>query len=176
LLRSTSELENQLIVNNKIEADVEEQEAYVSGRKREIEETVRETIHLKKLHEVAAANNAELDEQRAVAENKKDDLMRKIRVLRDVESVVRRREIEAEDKQIASLKIEAEVVKKKYSKGDKANRALYNLINFNIATRRNLCVELKTYEDESQQQKEEIRLILQEKDRYEHDVEVANQK
>lgn len=176
LLRSTSELENQIALNTKIEIEVEEQQTYVGGRRKEIEQSMRETAQLKKLHEVAVATNVELDEERLTAENKREEYQRKIRLIRDVEIIALRREIESEDKQIASLKLELEVVRKKYGQGEKANRALFNLINLNIASRRNLCVELKAYEDESQQQKEEIRLILQEKDHFDHDVEVANQK
>lgn len=117
-----------------------------------------------------------MDDERGISENKKEEYIRKIRLISDVEIIAVRRDIEIQDKQIASLKIEFEVVRKKYAKGEKANRALYNLINFNIASRRNLSLELKSYEDESQQQKEDIRLILQEKDHFDHDVEIANQK
>ena len=176
LLKSTSELENQIALNGKIELEVEDQQNYVGGRRREIEQSMKETAQLKKLHEVAVLTNTELDEERGTCENKREEYMRKIRLIRDVETLAVRRDIESEDKQIQTLKMELEVVKKKYGKGEKANRALFNLINLNISSRRNLCVELKTYEDESQLQKEEIRLILQEKDAFDHDVEVANQK
>lgn len=176
MLRSTSELENQIQLNNKIQLEVDEQQRYVNGRKKEIDVVVKEMTQLKKLNEVAVITNSELEEARTVSENKKEEYMRKIRLIRDVEVVSVRREIDAQDKQIVSIKIELDVVKKKYGKGEKANRALYNLINFNIAARRNLYVELKTYEDESQRQKEDIRLILQEKDHFDHDVEIANQK
>ena len=165
LLRSTSELENQLVVNTKVESEVEEQRSYVNGRKKEIEQAYKETIQIKKLHDVALKANFELDEDRSAAENLKEEYMRKIRLMRDVEVLSIKREIEIEDKQIMNCKTELEVVRKKYTKGEKANRALYNLVNFNMVSKRNLFVELKTYEVESQQQKEEIRLILQEKDR-----------
>ena len=176
LLRSTSELENQIQLNNKIQAEVDEQQKYVSGRKKEIDQVVKETTQLKKLHDVAITANSELEDDRSGAENKKEEYMRKIRLIRDVETVAVRREIDVQEKQLSSAKIELEVVKKKYGKGEKANRALYNLINYNIATRRNLYLELKTYEDESQKQKEEIRVILLDKDHCDHEVEVANQK
>jgi head-tail adaptor len=176
LLRSTSELENQVQLNNKIQLEVDEQQKYINGRKKEIEVVLKETTQLKKLHEVAVTANSEIEEDKSGAENKKDDYMRKIRFLRDVEVVAMRREIDALDKQLNSVKLELDIVKKKYEKGEKANRALYNLINFNITTRRNLYIEQKSYEDESLNQKEQIRLILLEKDRIDSDVEMANQK
>ena len=176
LLRSTSELENQLVLNSKIESEVDEQRLYVNGRKKEIEQAYKETIQLKKIHDVALKTNSDADDDRSAAENLKEEYMRKIRVIRDVEVLALKREIAIEDKQIMNCKLELEVVRKKYTKGEKANRALHNLVNFNIASKRNLFLELKTYEDESQQQKEEIRLILQEKDHFDHEVEIANQK
>jgi hypothetical protein len=175
-LRSTSELENQVQLNNKIQLEVDEQQKYVNGRKKEIEVVLKETTQLKKLHEVAVTANSEIEVDKSGAENKKDDYMRKIRLLRDVEVVAMRREIDALDKQLNSVKLELDIVKKKYEKGEKANRALYNLINFNITTRRNLYIEQKSYEVESLNQKEQIRLILLEKDRFDNDVEMANQK
>lgn len=163
-------------LNNKIQLEVDEQQKHVNGRKKEIDVVMKETAQLKKLHEVAVTANSEVDVEKSGAENKKDDYMRKIRLLRDVEVVALRREIDALDKQLGTVKLELDIVKKKYEKGEKANRALYNLINFNISTRRNLFIEQKSYEDESLQQKEQIRLILQEKERFDRDVEIASQK
>jgi hypothetical protein len=175
-LRTTSELENQRVLNIKIESEVEEQTNLNTDIQKVVDESLKETNRTKVLHKLAQVTFQELDQEKITLESKKAEYVQRIKVIRDVELLVLRREIESADKTLISLKVELDVVKKRYGKGEKANKALYNLIHFNNVSTRNLSQELRQYEDESQQQKEEIRIILQEKDQFEHNVEIENQK
>jgi hypothetical protein len=176
LLKTTSELENQRVLNIKIESEVEEQASLNTDIQKVVDESLKETNRTKVLHKLAQVTFQELDQEKITLESKKAEYVQRIKVIRDVELLVLRREIESADKTLISLKVELDVVKKRYGKGEKANKALYNLIHFNNVSTRNLSQELRQYEDESQQQKEEIRIILQEKDQFEHNVEIENQK
>ena len=159
-----------------MQTDVEEQEQSVNYQMKEIDLAVEETIKLKKLYEVALAANLELEEEKSVADNKKEELMRSIQLLRDVEIIAAKREMDTQNNQLASIKIELEVLKKKYGKGDKASRALFNLTSLNHATKKNLNIELTNYRVESSQQKENIKQLLIARDDINAAVNTVNEK
>jgi hypothetical protein len=176
LQRLTLEFESQTSLNSKTESEVQEQRENNSNRKKDDDRIIKETNQLKKMHELALITLSELEQEKSAVQNQKEETQRKIHVIQDVEIMALKREMETQDKQISSLKSESDVVKKRYGKGEKANKALYNLINLNIVTRKNLYAEVTSYDVENRRQKEDIRVILQEKDHYDHDVEIANQR
>ena len=176
LLRSTTELEDQIQLSNKMQTEVEEQEQSVNNQMKEIDLAVEETTKSKKLYEVALAANLELEEEKSVADNMKEELMRSIQLLRDVEIIAVKREMDTQNNQLASIKIELEVLKKKYDKGEKASRALFNLTNLNHATTKNLNIELMNYRVESSQQKDDIKQLLIAKDDVDAAVNIFNEK
>ena len=176
LLRSTTELEEEIQLSNKMQTEVEEQEQSVNNQMKEIDLAVTETTKSKKLYEVALAANMELIEEESIAEIKKDEVTRSIQLLRDVEIIAVKREMDTQNNQLAAIRVELEVVKKKFGKGEKASRALFNLTNLNHANTKNLHIELMNYQVESSQQKDDIKQLLIAKDDIDTEVLLINQK
>ena len=172
----TGDCERQIHANKKLEAELAENRTYVTQRQKENEWLSKESEKIQQLQAIAEKSAEEIDSERQKYEGMRDDLMRKISLKRDVEIAALRKEIEGQDKQIAGLKSELDVVKKRYGKGEKATKALQSLIQLHAVGKKNLHVEVKILEDDSDKQKEEIRTILQEKDRLDRDVEVSNQR
>ena len=172
----TTECERQLHTNKKVAGELEENRKYVTERRKENDWLLKETDKVAKLREVADKTSEEIEAEKQGYETKRDELNRKVAVIRDVEIAVIRREIESQDKQLAALKSELDVVKKRYGKGEKATKALHSLIQLNVVGKKNLLVELKSLEDDCDRQKMDVRLILQEKDKLDMDVEVSNQR
>ena len=159
-----------------MQTEVEEQEQFVKNQMEEIDLAVTETIRSKKLYGVALAANSEQEEEKLIAEIKKDELMRSIQLLRDVEIIAVKREMDSQNNQLASIKIELEVIKKKYDRGEKASRALFNLTNLNHANTKNLHIELMNYRVESSQQKEDIKHLMLAKDDIDGEINIVNEK
>ena len=159
-----------------MQTEVEEQEQSVNNQMKEIDLAVTETTKSKKLYEVALAANMELEEEESIAEIEKDQVTRSIHLLRDVEIIAVKREMDTQNNELAAIRVELEVVKKRFSKGEKASRALFNLTNLNHANTKNLHIELMNYRVESSQQKDDIKQLLIAKDDIDMEVLIINQK
>jgi len=106
---------------------------------------------------------------------KVDQLTEKVQAIRDHDLVAMRKDIESVDKQASNARQELEIVRKKHLNSEKTARAMADLIQLNKNGKINLTLEIKLLTDEVQSQKNQIRQLLVEKEKFEHDAEVANQ-
>lgn len=127
------------------------------------------------LRDVAKVKCSEADEEKRLMEDKRDAINHQIQNLRSVDIVAVNKQIESAEGTLSTLRRELEVVRKNEAGSEKAARAMHDLLALNINGKKNLHMEQKTLEDEVNQQKEQIRILLQEKERYEHDAEIMNQ-
>lgn len=171
----TGELERQLNQNKKIEDELEEKKKEIQLKHIEVKRVKKEMTKLGQLKDIAKQKCAVIDEERQVIDQNIDELNRKIQQLRDVEIIAAKREVESVEKQISELRQQLDVVRKKHLGSDKSSKAIADLIQLNKNGKINLNVEIKVLKEEVQYQKNKIRELLIEKDKFEKDAESANQ-
>ena len=130
---------------------------------------------LNQLKDIARQKCDLVDQERKNVDQKIDELNRRIEQLRDVEVISARREVESVDKQLATLRQELVLVMKKNLGSEKTSQAMADLIQLNKNGKINLNLEIKLLKEEAEYQKNKIRELLIEKDKFEKDAESANQ-
>lgn len=171
----THKLEKQKNVNKKSEVDIEDRKKYIEERTGEVEVNTKEIVKQQKLSKLCKEKIATVDQEKMDIEAKKDDLERKFEEINRVEIVAVTRSIEHSVKQLAILKQDMEGIRKKVTNSEKAAKQMADFVLMNRNGKRNLGVEEKTLLDEVQLQKIQIKAMLEEKEKFEHDVENVNQ-
>ena len=171
----THKLEKHKNLNKKSEVEIEERKAYIEKREYENIQKTKEIKKVKKLTAMAEEKIREVDAEKVKVDERKAELERQIENVSRVEIVAVTRTIEAQVKQLAQIKNEMEVLRKKVSNSEKASKAMIDLIQMNINGKRNLMVEEKIILDEVAHQKKKILETIAEKEKFEHDVESVSQ-
>lgn len=175
LTDATIELEKQKSQNRKIEEDIQVKLKYIAEKEVDSEGYQKQIVKLQQLCEVARVKTIESDAERVGLEKKRNDLQDKLKGLRENDAVTVRKEIESVEKQLTSLRIESELIRKKQIGSERAARTMQDLIQINLNGKRNLSGEKKLLEEDIENQKDQIRLLLIEKERYEHEADITNQ-
>ena len=175
LAETTSELEKQKQISKKIQSEIDERKQYIDEKQVDVKLLTKEMKKIDKVKEVAAEKCIDADKERVVAETKRDEIEEKTEAIRRIDFINVRKEIESLEKQIAKVKAEMDIVRKKQVGSEKVSKQMADLIQLNINGKRNLNNEKKLIEEDIEEQKNQIRIVLLEKERYEHDVEVTNQ-
>lgn len=173
--QTSSELERTKTLCKKADAEIDERREQIAEREKDIVRDGKEIKKTTALCDLASAKCDEVDEEKRVAEAKRDALSEKILGIHTVDLVAIRRILESQDKQHASLKSELEIVRKKNTSSEKASRQMADLIMMNQNGVRNLLQERKLLEDDVEFSKKDTRLLLAEKERYEHETEMVSQ-
>jgi chromosome segregation ATPase len=171
----TFELEKCVAMNRGHENDILEREKYIEDRRKEVAAIDKDFNTISKLLEAARAKIAEVDEEKVVVEQTKEELQKKVDALRDDEAAECRRQSESLSKAINSLSKEIAVVSKKYTGSENATKAINDLIFSNNGALRNLAQEKRLLQQEVTFQQEKIQHLVQEKEKYEHTTELMNQ-
>ena len=174
--QKTRELEKERKGHLKYEGDVEEKDAYVKLREVEVKAVIKELKKLVLMKKAVVEKIGEAERDIVVAEQKRDKLTETIAQIESVEIRAARRDIEANQKIVAQLKRELEVLNKKYNSSEKQSKQFFDLIVMNQQGKKNLLVEKKTIEDEVKIEQDQIQVLIQEKEKYEHEGEIANQR
>ncbi len=127
------------------------------------------------MKEIVSKKCEEVNNDRVVQEEKRDNLLKEQNHISRVEIVAIRKLIETQDKQKAILKQELELVKKKQGSSERTEKTLSDLLQANINGKKNLTLERKLLEEDVEHQKDQIRMLLSEKERFEHEIEISNQ-
>jgi hypothetical protein len=120
-------------------------------------------------------NCSNCDEIKHNTELKIDSVNKQLQSIRNVYIISVRKETESLEKQESQLKQQLEIVRKKHFGSERTAKVMIDLIQININGKVNLSLEKRALEEDNEHQKNQIRLLLTEKDRFEHDSEVANQ-
>jgi len=171
----SNELEKQKSMNRACEAEIAEKKLHKSSREGEISSANKEIDKLTQLSAVAKQKLVEVDELKQQLDNKRDELQRNLDQSRDHDLKAIRKRNEMLSKQRAQLASELEVLRKKTLNTDQSQKALLDLTFMNQNTKRNLLLEKKLLSDEVAVQYNHIQVLLQEKERHEHDTEITNQ-
>ena len=171
----THKLEKRKSLNKKAEAEVAEREQYIEQREYENVQRTKEIRKVKKLTDMAEEKIREVDAEKIKVDERKVELEKSIETMARVETVAVTRAIEAQVKQLAQIKGEMEVLRKKVSNSEKASKSMYDLIQMNINGKRNLLVEESVLINEVAFQKKKILETIAEKEKFEHDVESVSQ-
>jgi chromosome segregation ATPase len=102
-------------------------------------------------------------------------LKQKIADILEVEMVSLSKDMDSQDKTASNLRQELDVLRKKAVGSERTTRAMTDLIQLNRNGKINLSVEIKVLEEEVTHSKNQIRALLMDKEKFEHDAEVANQ-
>lgn len=175
LTEITSELEKQKAINKKIKQENDEKLKYCEEKTIEIKSISKELQKVNQLREIALTKTNEIDNEKKEIEININNINRTITTIRDIEINNIRKELDSLDKQIIQLKSELDVIRKKHTGSEKVSKSLIDLIQLNKNGKINLSLEKKVLEEEAELQKAQIRNLLTEKERYEHDGEIANQ-
>ncbi len=171
-----NQLDKEKSAQFKVREEIEEVKKYNDLRGGEVKVVKKELKQIAKLKEVVNEKCDEAEKERVIAEAKREKLETSIDQLENVETKNLRKEIEGLNKVIAHHKRELDVLDKKYGGSEKATKALLDLIQMNQNGKKNLLVERKTLEDEVKSEQIQIEQLVKEKEKYEHEAELANQK
>lgn len=171
----TADLERQKSQNAAVEEDIAAKKTALDERRRDIDAFVKEMTKVSQLRDLAKAKCAEIDTEKNVTEEKRDALTKRIQQLSMLEVISLGKQIELADNQLGQHHRELEIIHKKQAGTERATRTMQDLLQLNINGKKNLSQEQKMLEDDVNLQKEQIRLLLAEKERYEHDAEIMNQ-
>ncbi|RYH22894.1 hypothetical protein EON65_18645 [archaeon] len=170
-----SHLEKQLELNQKAEDEIQERIKNTEELLKEAKLIEKDIMLKKQLKEAAAEKILEVDKQKLETESKIDALGKQIAAIRDVEIVQAIKERETVEKSMGQLKQELEILRKKHVGSERTTKAVNDLIVLNKNGKLNLHIELRVLEEEVSQHKNSIRTLLSEKEKFEHDAEIANQ-
>eukprot|EP00605_Chrysophyceae_sp_TOSAG23-4_P002386 GSChrysophyteH1.ASY1.ANO1.2642.1 assembled CDS len=154
----THQLDKQKSVNVKIEDDLVKRRDYIADKQFEADKHHKELTKYKKLTDMAVEKTKQIDNEKAQIEKKKDELEKTIEQLQKVDVISVTRAIEGQ-----------------VTNSEKASKNMADLILMNQNGKRNLSVEVTLLEAEIAQQRRQIKLMLTEKEKFEHDVENINQ-
>lgn len=171
----THALEKQKHANVKLEDDIIKRKDYNDDKQYDADKNHKEIVKVRKLIDLAAAKTVQVEQEKLQTEAKKEDLERQNEQLQRVDIVAVTRHIETQVKNISALKGELEIVRKKCTTSEKAAKNMADLIQANFNGKHNLTVECSLLEAEIGLQKRQITNMLQEKEKFEHDVEHINQ-
>ena len=171
----TSELERQKSMNRKLEEEIDEKTKALKEKSEDIDFYSKEITKFAQLRDVARSKCAEIDEEKHATEQKQDAINKQIQTLRSEDIIGCNRAIESCDVKISLCKRELEIVTKKEIGSERSTRAMAELIQLNVNGRKNLHMERKMLEEDVGHQKVQIRALLTEKERHEHDAEILNQ-
>jgi hypothetical protein len=171
----TNDLEKQKSLNASYQLDILSKKEYLLKKQGEMSELAKSLIAVRKLRDIASEKILEIDEMKNTYDLKKDTLQANLDYSRDHEMKRSKRENELLTKQRTKLLNELEILQKKSITCDKANKNIIDLIYLNKNTLRNLTVEKKLLIEEVSVQYRSLQLLLQEKEKHEHDTEITNQ-
>lgn len=171
----TSHLEKQLEANIKTEEEIAEKAAAIDQLALEAKKIEKEIALKRQLCEAAKKKCEEVDHSKHDTEGKLDVLNKAIGAIRDAEIAAAHRERETIEKQLAVLRQELDILRKKHVGSERTTKAVNDLIILNRNGKLNLGIEIRVLEEEVDQHKASIRLLLTEKEKFEHDAEVSNQ-
>lgn len=170
-----SELERQRHQNKKIDDENEDTERIIDGKIKENEQLMKELNTLNQLREAVNKKCSEVEDEKRSTEDRRDALNRQMSTNRNVESKSIRKEIDLQDKSIANLRQEGDILRKKFFGSDKSSRTIQDYLVFNSNGKRNLMNEQKILEEEVFHCKNQIGNLVAEKEKFEHEIEIANQ-
>lgn len=172
----TFELDKCMLNNKNHEVEIMDREKYIAERRKEIEFVNKEYKALVAVKAVADQKIAEIEIERLALEEKKEEIQKQVNGLREVDAKELRRQCEALSKAESSMLREIAVLKKKYVGSENAAKAVGELIFVNEGAMRNLAQEKRILQSDVTYQQEKIQHLMQEKEKYEHETEVTNQK
>lgn len=170
-----SELERQRHQNKKLDDENEDTERIIDGKIKENEQLMKELNTLNQLREAVNKKCSEVEDEKRSTEDRRDALNRQMSTNRNVESKSIRKEIDLQDKSIANLRQEGDILRKKFFGSDKSSRTIQDYLVFNSNGKRNLMNEQKILEEEVFHCKNQIGNLVAEKEKFEHEIEIANQ-
>ena len=175
LQETTAHLEKQNIANGKVREEIDERSAYIERINQDIKKVTKELAQVNQLRQVAAQKCLEVDAKKHAAEGAIEELQEKIATMREVDMLAVSKDIDSQDKQFSALRQELDILRKKTAGSERTARAMADLIQLNKNGKINLQLEVKVLEEEVTHSKNQIRVLLTEKEKFEHDAEVANQ-
>jgi chromosome segregation ATPase len=175
LQETTSHLEKQNAANAKLREEIEERISLTDALNADIKKVGKQLAQVNELRQVAIQKSIEVDAKKHSTEGALEELQRKIANIREVDILAVSKDMDAQDKQFTSLRLELDILRKKTAGTERTARAMADLIQLNKNGKLNLALEIKILEEEVTHSKNQIRLLLAEKEKFEHDAEVANQ-
>jgi chromosome segregation ATPase len=175
LQETTQHLEKQNAQNAKLKQEIEDRVRYIESVNADCKKLNKQLAQVNELRQAAIQKGLEIDAKKHSTESAMEELQRKIATLREVDMVAVGRDMDGQDKQFSALRQELDILRKKTTGSERTARAMADLIQLNKNGKLNLTLEIKILEEEVTHSKNQIRLLLAEKEKFEHDAEVANQ-
>jgi chromosome segregation ATPase len=127
----TSELEKQKHANEKLQEDIDEKKKAIAEKNKEIEWYNKEQNKIIEMKNIVAQKSEEVNAERIAAEEKRETLTKQQSHIARVEINSVRKQIETHDKQIAILKQELEMVKKRQGGSERNAKTVSDLLQAN---------------------------------------------
>lgn len=170
-----SDLEKCQQQNQKYQEEIAESTKAIETVEHEIKQLKKELKQFDEERTAIRTKIGEIEAQKHEMEKKIDQINKQILNIRDHEIGGVHKEMETLDKTMANLRQQLEILRKKHIGSEKTSKAMADLIILNSNGKLNLGMEIRILEEEVEHHKAQIRALLAEKEKYEHDAEVATQ-
>ena len=175
LQEATQNLEKQNQNNEKLQAEIDEKMQYIEKTNIDSKKLVKELSKVNQLKQLTQQNCLDIDAKKHSTENTIEEIQNKIATLREIDMHAVSKDIDNQDKQFTTLKQELDILRKKTTNSERTAKTMTDLMQLNKNGKLNLLLEIKILEEEVTHSKNQIKLLLTEKEKFEHDAEVANQ-
>lgn len=171
----TNDLEKYQTQNVKHQEEIDAANRAIESLEYEIKGLKKELKSVDESRAAVRVKITEVEAQKHDTEKKADHITKQIANIRDNEVAGVHKEMEMLDKTMANLRQQLDILRKKHIGSEKTMKAMNDLIILNRNGKLNLGLEIRILEEEVDHHKSQIRSLLTEKEKYEHDAEVANQ-
>lgn len=170
-----SDMEKCQLQNDKYQEEITELTRSIESIEFEMKQLKKELKVVDEERAVIKTKIGEIEVQKHEMEKKIDQINKQILNIRDHEISGVHKEMETLDKTMGNLRQQLEILRKKHTGSEKTAKAMADLIILNSNGKLNLGMEIRILEEEVEHHKAQIRALLAEKEKYEHDAEVATQ-
>ncbi|GMH54130.1 hypothetical protein TrRE_jg9596, partial [Triparma retinervis] len=172
----TEDLEVQIHLNDTIDKENASRLETLEDKGKEFNRLATESSKVQAAKKVTDGKIGELEKERMGYEKDRDELKLKIETLVGSDIKSARKQGEIAQKGIDEKKGQKEILTKRVGGEEKVTALIYDLSKVNENTTRNLKNEMSGYMATVKAQREKISQLVLERERHEHEVEVANGK
>lgn len=171
----TLELERVQAANEKLQEEIRQREKVIAAKTVEIASLDKEIEKVNGLKDIALRKLDEIEKEKHEIDAKKDALTKKIETTRDVDLNIVRKESEVHARQEGTLMKEIAIIKKKFEGSERSAKTMDDLLHVNRSAKRNLTLEKKALVESIETHQAQVQVLLNEKDKHEHEAEDTNQ-
>jgi hypothetical protein len=174
--RLTEQLESLMYLNENMEGENKAKRVDIALKEKTINSLKLEMLQKKKTKEVLLKKTSVVEKQRESCEQARDELQARITQITACEIPAVWREGEAHQKKIENLKRERAILKRKLGGSEKSAKLISELTMINQNRKKNLLNEVNCYAATVKLQREQLEVLVRDRERHEQEANVASRR